>query len=486
MVGLTATPYIILAVTPLILAVSAVLAYIIRYSLFTKCLLLAVYTLALASATYSLKYAASMGSALVFFRGEFRIDVMSSLFAILVSIIGLSVLLYSIPYMEWYAERCGICKSRLGSYYSLLTIAVLALYMLSYTNNTFILWSLVEATTLSTVLLVTYGSYARSLEAGWKYILLCVVGLAMSLYGTALIYSMIFNATGKPYEGLFFNKLVSYAGLVSPKMLFFAMLFIICGFGVKAGIFPFHFWLPDAYTEAPTPISALLSSFITGCGYFAILRWVTSLPVQFYISIRHLVIILSLASLFLGAASMIKQLDLKRILAYSSIENMGAMLLAIAYPKLGCPFGLLYLLSHGVLKAAAFMSVGCVEYRYGRRSGLSGIISDDRIIGGLILSSGLAVEGLPPTLMFFSIVGVAASISSRVILLLYLIGIFIGFVALMHRFIKTAWGEASGLVHSSNNTPKLMLIVPAALVALMVMLGVMVAPLTSLCGVHIP
>ncbi len=472
-------------VPPIIMALSSILVYIIGYKKSTLYTLVAAHLLMLCTSLYLLSLALDARRALMVGGEEFRVDVMGGMFSSLSSFIGLTVLVYSVPYMEMYTARHGIPSERLKTYYALLAVPVLTLYLLSFTNNVFIMWALVEATTLATVLLVSYGNYLRAVEGAWKYIVLCVVGLAMSLYGTAIIYSFVLDTTGSPYEGLFFSSLPQYAGLLPGRALLLAVVLIIFGYGVKAGVFPFHFWLPDAYTEAPTPVSALLSSVVTGCGYFAVLRWATALhPIVGGSWI--LLLVLALSSIFLGSASMIKQSDLKRLLAYSSIENTGIMMLALTYPPLGLIFGLMHLINHSLTKASAFMSVGCLEYKYRRRNGLSGVMGDSRVLGTLVLLTALALEGVPPTSMFTSIVGVATSITGLKTLLLYVIGVFIGFVALMHKFITTAWGEKKLPQNNCCKVPAVMVYAPLVLVTVTVLLGVFAYKYIWACGVCLP
>jgi len=472
--------YVTIIIVPLVMAITSIVSYLVGYRRSLKIALMIVYGFMLGWAILltSLSY---LGITLSAFGMEFRIDALSSIFILTSMIVAVSCLIYSYHYMEYYVSKHELNLKRLGLYYSLLTITFLTVYLMAISNNAFILWVVVEATTLTTAFLVGYGRYERALEASWKYLLLCVVGLTTALYGTSLIYSYIFDITGNPYFGILFTDITKYVGRIEPMTLTLAAIMILMGYGVKAGLVPLHWWLPDAHSEAPSPISALLSSIIIGCGSYAILRWVTVLSPVFNGVMRSILTVIGLASIFIGFISMILQDDLKRMLAYSSIGNMGIISLASAYFPIGFALAVMHLFNHSILKASAFLLVGDLEYKYGRRSGLHGVISDTPILGLGLLVGVLALEGTPPFSAFYSIFGPLTAMKNPSMMAIYLIGVFIGFIAITHRFIETAWGSKMNLP-IRKNYPRSMLAIPIILILITLILGLYPSPLLKICG----
>jgi len=472
--------YVTIVILPLLMAITSIISYLVGYGRLLKIILAIVYGFMLGWSILltSLSY---LGITLSAFGMEFRVDALSSIFILTSMIIAVSTLIYSYHYMEYYALKHGLKLKGLGLYYSLLTITILTIYLMAISNNAFILWVMVEATTLTTAFLVGYGGYEGALEASWKYLLLCVVGLTTALYGTSLIYSYIFDITGNPYFGILFTDIARHVKIIEPTTLTLASIMILMGYGVKAGLAPLHWWLPDAHSEAPSPVSALLSSIIIGCGSYAILRWIWALSSVFSGVIRAIFMVIGLASILIGFTSMILQEDLKRMLAYSSIGNMGIISLASAYPPIGFAFAIMHLFNHSILKASAFLLVGDLEYRYGRRSGLRGVISDAPILGFSLLVGILALEGTPPFSAFYSIFGPLTAMKNPSITAIYLIGVLIGFIAITHRFIETAWGSRRNLP-TNENYPRSMLIIPIILILLTLILGLYPNPLLKICG----
>ena len=192
------------------------------------------------------------------------------------------------------------------------------------------MWVAVEATTLSSAFLV--GLYGRraSLEAAWKYVMICTVGVAFGLYGTVLVYSDAVNVLQHPTNAAFWTEIVKGAGSLDPTIIKIAFVFVLIGFGTKAGIFPLHAWLPDAHSEAPSPVSALLSGVLLKCALFIIIRYyvivVQAVGPEFP---QTLFLIFGTLSIGVAAFFIFVQRDIKRLLAYSSVENMGIIVLAL-------------------------------------------------------------------------------------------------------------------------------------------------------------
>jgi len=476
MLSLIATLYV-----PLAIFLTSVTVYLMGFNRTTKYLMTAVYFCVFGWSVFAF-ILAWRGVKISSFHSELLLDPLSAIFIFATSLIMLVSLLYSYDYMKEYVRIHRIPERNLRTYYSLLTLTMFTLYMVAVSNNSFLMWAFVEATTMITVLLVCFGKYEQTLEAAWKYLVLCVVGLGSALYGTALIYSYIFNVTGDPYRGLLFTYLASDIRVLAPTVAALGIITILIGYGVKAGLVPMHWWLPDAYSEAPSPVSAVLSSVVTGCGFFAIFRWALALTPAIHEMVKPFLLAVGMASIFLGGLSIVRQVDLKRMLAYSSVENMGIIALGICFPPLGLAVAIMHLFNHSLIKASAFLAVGNLEYRYGRRGELHGVISDLPVLGALLLMSVLALEGTPPFSMFFSVLGTAMVIDKGWILALYAIGLLVSFVALITRFMEVSWGRRMGKeIVINEKCPSIMIWAPILLLATTLVLGLYVGPLMDLC-----
>lgn len=293
-----------------------------------------------------------------------------------------------------------------GSYEALVSVFLAAMSLAVLADNIGLMWASVEATTIATAFLVGHHRTRKSLEAAWKYVILGSVGVAIALLGIVLIYAAS-RGTGEPTLSWL---ALSKAGLpLDPALVKAGGALAVLGFATKAGLAPMHSWLPDAHSQAPAPVSGLMSGVLLSVALYAILR--IQAITDAVIGPDFLRIVLSIAgllSLFVAAALLIRQRDFKRMLAYSSIEHMGLMALGAAVGAAALPAVFLYMLGHGLIKATLFVISGRILAVEG-----TPVITEVRAL--LVRRPGLAVPwliamaalvGFPPFGIFFSEVGI--------------------------------------------------------------------------------
>jgi hydrogenase-4 component F len=268
------------------------------------------------------------------------------------------------------------------------------------------MWAGIEASTLSSALLVGYYQRPGAVEAGWKYLILCSVGITLALFATVLLYYSGIGRFTLRSMGLQWTALRDVAPTLEPRFVRLAFLFALVGYGTKAGLAPMHTWLPDAHSQAPTPVSALLSAALLAVALGALLRFHA-------IAVRcvgpgyseGLLVTFGLLSMAVAVPFLLIQSDYKRLLAYSSVEHTGFVVLAVG---LGSPLalfgGLFHLITHALGKSLAFLVGGSLKSAMGtsRMDRWSGVASSSPSLGALFVLAGVALAGLPPAALFLS------------------------------------------------------------------------------------
>ena len=290
-----------------------------------------------------------------------------------------------------------------------LFLAVMALAVLA--ANLGVLWVAIEATTVVTAFLVGQHRTRAAVEAAWKYVVISSTGIALALLGIFILNFAALHTADS--AGLDWSALVANAAQLDPAVTRIAVLLLVLGFGTKAGLAPLYAWLPDAHSQAPAPVSALMSGVLISVAFYAVLRVKViadaALGVDFT---RTLLLVMSLASLALAASLMIGQRDYKRMLAYSSIENMGLLALGAA---IGSPLAiaavLLHMLGHGLVKSALFVGAGRILQLTGstRIDAVHGLAGRAPALAGAFGIGVLAVLGFPPFSLFASELGIATA-----------------------------------------------------------------------------
>ena len=337
---------------------------------------------------------------------EFYIDPLNVFLVTLTALVGLTTALFSRPYMRVERDHGKMTPRRLRLYHSMYQLFSFTMLLALTTNNLGILWVAMEAATLTTVLLVSVYRTAASLEAAWKYFILCGVGIAQALFGTVLLYMAAERVIPPESGALLWTQLDAVKAQLDPRIITLAFAFLFIGYGTKVGLVPVHNWLPDAHAEGPTPVSAVLSGLLLNVALYAILRCkvLTDGALQSRLA-GTLMMGFGLLSVVAAAFLLTRQRDVKRMFAYSSIEHMGLMTFAFG---LGGPIanyaGLLHMTVHSLIKSAIFFAVGHAAQKAGTQimDDIRGLIRISPMVGWGLMLGSLAILGMPPFGVFAS------------------------------------------------------------------------------------
>lgn len=376
----------------------------------------------------------------------FYIDALSGYFVLLISLVSFTSLLYSMEYIAGDIRDKTISEKESRLYYVLLNLFTFTTFFATVVNNLGIVWVFIEMTTLTSAFLVGFYREEKSIEAAWKYIIICSVGITLALFGIILFYYTASNQGG--IRSLNWTDMVSVASRLDPNILKIAFLFIFVGYGTKAGIAPMHTWLPDAHSQALTPISALLSGVLLKTALYAILRFMIIVNKALGPGYSgNLFMFFGLVSLAISAGFILIQKDIKRLLAYHSIEHMGIIFVGIG---VGGPLGLfgalLHTFNHAVTKSLMFFGAGNIVKKYKTHDmhSIHGIIQSMPFTGTVVLIGAFALAGAPPFSIFFSEIIILISgftKGSYIAMGLFLLIIAVIFGAVIHHFSKMIFGK---------------------------------------------
>ncbi len=416
-----------------------------------------------------------------FQQGIFLLDPLNAVFLLIVGFLSFTAALYSFPYMNHELQAGHVTTKMIPRYYAMFQFFVLTMIFTLVVENIGLLWVAVEATTLVSALLVAYYLNRSSLEAAWKYVMVCSVGIAMALLGLILLYYAQVQAGFIDGQPLSWLQLRQQAVHFNPALVRLAVVFIIIGYGTKAGLAPMHTWLPDAHSQAPTPISGLLSGALLSCAMYAIARnmAVINLLPEVGVTAGKLLMGFGLFSIAVAVPFLLLQHDIKRLLAYSSVENMGLIALGIGT---GTPLGLygalLHLINHAVGKSALFYVAGVMIQQYHTKQILRirGIIGAAPILGCLFVVVVLAVAGMPPFSLFLSKLIIVQALFAEgwwvaLFTLLLLGGVFAG---LIYYMLGMALGTPSDSLGKHDMSLGML---PAILISVLVL---------AVSGIYIP
>ena len=293
-------------------------------------------------------------------------DALSAWMVLLISMVSLGASLYAGRYFERDLANGAITPARVREFFVLTPLFSAGMFLVVLANNLGVMWAAVEATALSSVLLVALYNRKTSLEAAWKYVMLGSLGLALALLGTVFVYAAACKNNSGPLPSFNWSHLVTVADQFDPRMMKLAFLLALVGYGTKAGLAPMHTWLPDAHSEAPSPTSAMLSGVSLKVAIYALLRFhiLTSACLGSGFS-RHLLLGFGLASMFLAPPFILVQRNLKRMLAYSSLEHVGLICTGIAMNTPVTIFGaLLHMGYHSLTKPVLFFAAGNIGHDF--------------------------------------------------------------------------------------------------------------------------
>jgi hydrogenase-4 component F len=296
------------------------------------------------------------------------------------------------------------------AFYALLHLMVFTMLLAVSTDDVGVMWVAVEGTTLASVFLVNFERTRASLEAAYKYLLICSVGIAIAFCGTVLVYyaevvrqqAIADHST----DALRWTTLLALAPSLPPRVLELAFVFLVVGYGTKAGLAPMHTWLPDAHSEAPAPVSALMSGVLLSIGIYAIARFKPIVDAAAGPAFAaRILLALGLLSLAVAAAFLWAPANYKRMLAYSSVEHMGLVSLGLGFGGvLGVSGALLHVANHGVAKSVLFLLAGRIRAAYGtvELGAVRDLVGTLPFTGRAFMITLFALLGLPPFGLFVS------------------------------------------------------------------------------------
>jgi hydrogenase-4 component F len=358
-----------------------------------------------------------------------------------------------------------------------------AMSLVAISHHLGLLWVAIEATTLASAPLIYFHRHHRSLEATWKYLLICSVGIALALLGTFFL-AVAASGPGAAQMPLVLGNLISGAAHLNRLWLRAGFIFLLVGYGTKMGLAPLHTWLPDAHSESPSLVSALMSGALLNCAFLGILRGVQiSRAAGDGAFAMRLLVVLGLLSMTLAAGLILGQADYKRMLAYSSVEHMGILALAVGLGSAGRYGVWLHAVNHSLTKACLFLVSGNVLAAYHTKSAreVSGMLRRIPWSGVLWVAGFLAITGSPPFGPFLSellILKAALDGGHALIAALYLallVIIFVGMGAIVLRMAQPGEADAPPPPAGPRETAGA-IVPPLALACAVLLLGVWVPP----------
>jgi hydrogenase-4 component F len=418
-----------------------------------------------------------------------QIDALGLIFLSAVSCLFLAAAIYAVSYLakEQSKSRPDFEESDLfvnepeAIFIGCLLLFLSTMTLVTASHNFGLLWVAVEATTLASAPLIYFHRHNRSLEATWKYLLICSVGIALALLGTFFL-ALASSGKGGIDTPLVVEDLVRYASQLQIPWLKLSFLFILVGYGTKMGLAPLHSWLPDAHSEAPSVVSALLSGALLNCAFLGILRMTQVLGAAGLADFAHnLLLIFGLISVMVATVFIVAQLDYKRMLAYSSIEHMGIMAIGVGIGGLGSFGSLLHAVNHSLAKGMLFLVAGNILAYYRTKSirSVTGLLGTLPITGVLWLAGLFAITGTPPFGLFlseFTIIRAAFDSGHILAAIILLVALGVIFVAMASIIIKMAYGFSRESSIPITRESFASVIPPIILCVALLILGIYIPP----------
>ncbi|MDR2489445.1 MAG: NADH dehydrogenase FAD-containing subunit [Desulfovibrio sp.] len=416
----------------------------------------------------------------------FQLDAMGKLVLTLTTLLFFVASVYAVGYFR--SETAGVRKDfQQGLHFSnapeatftaCLLLFLTSAVLVAITRHFGLLWVGIETTTLVSAPLIYFHRHRRSLEATWKYLLICSVGIALALIGNVLLDISV-HTQERPASSMSVDALILNAGNIYPGWFKAAFVFLFIGYGTKMGVAPMHTWLPDAHSEAPSLVSALLSGALLNCAFLGIFRlFQISTAVGFGEFASSLLLAFGFLSMLVAAMFIVGQGDFKRMLAYSSVEHMGILLIALGSGMEAARGGVLHMINHSLAKAALFLLAGNILAKYNTKSGhdVTGLAKTLPFTGPLWLAGIFAIAGFPPFGLFISEYSVLQGILRQgnfwpALLYLALLGII--FVGMITPILHMCQGKTPPGIRPAR-TENLFLTVPSFCLMLLVLsLGIM-------------
>lgn len=412
--------------------------------------------------------------------GWFHLDALGKIVLLSTSVLFLFCAIYSIGYLFYRRERSNrvLCVG--------LLICLSAASLVTITHHLGLMWVALETTTISMAPLIYFNRNARSIEATWKYLLICSVGVALALIGLYfLAYSTI---VAKVEPSLLLDDLIRDAGKLSSGWVHAAFVFLLVGFGTKMGLAPLHTWKPDAYGEAPGLVGAMLAGGLVNLAFLALLRvYQVCLATNEILFFQNALVVMGLTSMLFAAIFMAHQADFKRMLAYSSVEHVGIMAVALGLGGTAIFGALFHVLANSLAKGVMFLASGNIHRSYNSKSTthVRGVLRRLPWSGALFLAGFIAITGSPPFAPFiseFTIVSSAFIQGRSVVGVLFLLSLGIIFIGMALTVLPMVMGDVPEDSETTSYRDTVWTVgPPLGLLMLVFLLGVWIpAPLTAL------
>lgn len=377
----------------------------------------------------------------------FFVDAFNVYLAVLTSFVSMTTAIFSRRYMRREREHGRVGHWGMRFYHAMFQLFIFAMLLCLLTNNIGVLWIAMELATLSTVLLVSLYRTPTAIEAAWKYFILCGVGIAQALFGTVLLYFAAERVLGEGGQALLWTNLSLVSDKLEPTILSLAFVFLMVGYGTKVGLVPLHNWLPDAHSEGPTPISAVLSGLLLNIALYALVR--CKVLVDGATHSHHagdIMMGFGIISILVASFSLLRQKDIKRMFSYSSIEHMGIATFAFGLGGPVATFGaLLHMLVHSLAKSAIFFTVGHASqmHRTQDMDRIKGLFKGSPLVGWGLMFGAMAIVGMPPFGVFTSefLILTATMKSAPLMTPFLLLGLGVAFAAIFRRVQTMVAGD---------------------------------------------
>jgi hydrogenase-4 component F len=415
------------------------------------------------------------------------LDHLGGVVLLIVAAVGLTSAIYSIGYLHHELREHAVKPTELRRYFALLHVFVFTMLLTAVAGNMGLLWTAIAGTTIASAPLVDFYGSREPLEAAWKYIVLTTAGSMIALLGYLILYQAGVHVLGTSYD-FSFPVLGPVAARLPAAAAITAFLLVLVGFGAKAGLAPMHTWLPDAHSQAPSPICALLSGVELNCAMLGILRvFALTAPAAGTGRLRLAMLAFGIFSVLVAVVFLVSQRDFKRLLAYSSIEHMGLVAVGVGVGVPLAVFGsMLQMVNHAFTKSLMFFATGNLLLRFRTRSigSVGGLVRDMPATAIVVIVGALAIAGAPPFNVFISEFAiVAGAVGSRQwFAALAVAGLLVvGFLAIVWPFNRMAF-SATPSVGAERVGINLVALLPAyASLVVVIVFGVWVpSPLQSL------
>ncbi|MDD3324265.1 MAG: proton-conducting transporter membrane subunit [Sulfurospirillaceae bacterium] len=399
-----------------------------------------------------------------------HIDALSKFILIIISTLYLGITFHGISYFS-------ICQSQNNNKYVALSLVIFLVFatLMIVADELISMWIFLETASLACAPLIYYNKNKASIEATWKYLFLCSIGIILALVGMLFIsYSAIM--AGASDTSLSFENILANGKSFNSTWLKISFVFIFIGFATKTGLFPLHSWKADAYGEEPGIFGALMAGGMTSLSWLALIRLMQIMNASKESALmQNVLVFFGVASMLFASIGMLNQSDIKRVLAYSSIEHMGIISLGFGVGGVGIFGALFHIFNNALLKGAIFIAVGNIKRAFGEKTlyFVSGAIGKIPISGTILFITFLAIVGTPPFGSFFSIFSILKGTLnySNGLLFFMIMGLIFAFIGISKTILSATRGKPKDIQTGYKDTLG-MYLVPLVLLLITLFVGI--------------